>query len=84
MTGLEIAQRAKEQLSQLTDLKAETVSRLYRDEANWHVHIDMIELKRVPDSTDVLATYETILDDAGNMVSYQRTRRYLRGQVEES
>jgi hypothetical protein len=43
----------------------------------------MIELKRLPDATDVLATYEVVLDEEGNLLSYQRIRRYLRGQVTE-
>jgi hypothetical protein len=80
-TGLEIAQRAKEQLAQLTGLKPDTVSSLSRDNETWHVSVVMIELKRIPESEDVLATYEVVLDDAGNMISYRRTRRYYRGQV---
>lgn len=83
MTGPEIAQRAKEQLAQLTGLKPETVSGLSRDEEGWHVTVDLIELKRIPEATDVLASYEALLDDEGNLLSYQRTRRYYRGQVTE-
>jgi len=80
-TGVEIAQRAKEQLAKLTGLKPDTVSGLSRDEEGWHVAVEMIELKRIPEATDVLATYEALLDDGGNLVRYQRTRRYQRGQV---
>jgi len=83
MTGPEIAQQAKEQLARLTNLKPNTVSGLSRDEEGWHVTVDLIELKRIPEATDVLATYETLLDDAGNLIRYQRTRRYYRGQVTE-
>jgi hypothetical protein len=83
MTGSEIAQRAKEQLAQLTGLKPETVSALRKDEEGWHVTVDLIELKRIPEATDVLATYQVLLDDAGNMIGYQRTKRYQRGQVME-
>jgi len=83
MTGPEIAQRAKEQLAQLTGLKPDTVSGLNRDEEGWHVAVDLIELKRIPEATDVLATYEALLDDNANLIRYQRTRRYYRGQVTE-
>ncbi len=83
MTGPEIAQRAKEQLAQLTGLKPETVSALIKDEEGWHVTVDLIELKRIPEATDVLASYETLLDDQGNLLRYQRTRRYLRQEVME-
>ncbi len=83
MTGLEIAQRAKEQLAQVTGLKPETVSKLNKDEEGWHVAVDMLEMKRIPDTGDVLGTYEVLLDDAGNMIRYQRTKRIYRGQVME-
>jgi hypothetical protein len=83
ITGLKIAQRAKEQLAQLTGLKPNTVSGLSRDEEGWHVAVDLIEMKCIPDTGDVLATYKALLDDEGNLLRYQRTGRYLRGQVEE-
>lgn len=82
-TAPEIAQRAKEQLVQLTGHEADTVSSLAKEEDGWHVAVDMIELKRIPEATDVLATYETVLDDEGNLMSYQRTRRYYRGETTE-
>jgi hypothetical protein len=82
-TGPEIVQRAKEQLAQLTGLKAGTVSALSKDEEGWHVTVDVIEMKYVPDTKDVLAAYETLLDNEGNLLSYQRTRRYRRDQVTE-
>jgi len=83
MTGIEIAQRAKEQLVELTGLKADTVSGFDRQDNGWHVRVELIELKRIPEATDVLATYEGVLDDEGNLLSYQRIRRYLRQQIME-
>jgi hypothetical protein len=78
---LEIALKAKEQLIVLTGLKAGTVSGLHHDENGWHIVADMVELKRIPESADILATYEATLDDKGNLVNYQRTRRYSRGDA---
>ena len=83
MTGKEIAERAKEQLAQLTGYEAGTVSGLSKDKEGWHVSVDMIELRRVPDTTDVLAVYEALLDEEGNLLSYKRTKRYMRDQVTE-
>jgi len=82
-TGSEIAQRAKEHLAQLTGLKPDTVSALGKDDEGWHVAVELIEMRRIPDSSDMLATYEALLDDQGNLVSYRRTRRYCRGEVME-
>ncbi|HBY99585.1 MAG: gas vesicle protein [Ardenticatenaceae bacterium] len=81
ITAPEVARRAKEQLAELTGLKPDTVSSLNRDEAGWHAALEMVELRRVPDSGDVLATYEVSLDEAGNLTGYERTRRYQRGQM---
>lgn len=82
MTGKEIAERAKAQLADLTGYDIGTVSRMSRDEEGWHVSVDLIELHRVPDSTDMLAVYEALLDGEGNLLSYKRTRRYRRDQAE--
>ena len=83
MTGPEIAQQAKEQLVQLTGLKPYTVSALRKDEEGWHITVELIELKRIPEATDVLASYQTLLDDEGNLLSYRRTKRYLRQELME-
>ncbi|NTW00106.1 MAG: gas vesicle protein [Oscillochloris sp.] len=79
----EIANRAKDQLSSLTGLKPSTVSSLIHNDDGWHIVAELIELKRIPESADILATYEAVLDEKGNLVSYQRTRRYTRGQISE-
>lgn len=83
MRGTDIARLAKLELAQVTGLQPLTVSGVTKDEQGWRVSVDMIELKRLPDATDVLATYEVVLDDEGNLLNYQRIRRYLRGQVAE-
>ena len=83
VTGMQVAQYAKEQLSQLTGLPANTVSSLAKAENGWRVSVDMVELHRIPDSTDVLATYDVQLDEEGNVLSYERRRRYLRCETTE-
>ena len=80
-TGPQIVQQAKEQIKLLTGLKLDTVSGMRKDEQGWHITLEMVEMKRVPDSSDVLATYETLLNDEGTLVSYQRTRRYHRSEI---
>ena len=81
MGGSEITQLAKEQIAQLSGLDPDRVSGLSRDEDGWHVTVDMVELKRVPASTDVLGTYEALIDDQGNLMTYKRIRRYCRSDT---
>ena len=42
----------------------------------------MLELERIPNTTDVLATYDVQLDDEGTLLGYKRKRRFIRGQAE--
>ena len=83
-TGLQIAKLAKDQLTELTHMKSDTVSALFKDDQGWHVVLEMLEMKRIPESTDMLASYDTLLDEEGNMIKYHRVRRYLRAQLLES
>jgi hypothetical protein len=83
MTGIEIAQRAREQLAILTGLEADTLSGMAKEDDGWHVNVDFVELKRVPNTTDVLATYEAVLDEEGNLLSHRRVHRFYRAQVTE-
>jgi len=44
----------------------------------------VVELDRIPSSTDVLASYEVGLDGDGRLVDYARTRRYTRSRADEA
>ena len=83
MSGSEIARMAKEELTGLTGLEPDTVSGLRHDDEGWHVTVEMIELRRIPPSSDVLHSYEVLLDEDGEILSYQRIRRYTRGETME-
>ena len=79
----EIAVRAKMDLARITGLDADRVSSVKSEPDGWHVTVDLIELRRIPPATDVLAAYEAIFAPAGTLMSFERTRRYLRDQVME-
>lgn len=83
MRFLELADRAKEQLAEVTGLKPVTVSAAFKDEQGWHVSLDMLEMRRIPDSTDVLGDYEVLLDEDGNLLRFERKRTRLRGEPME-
>jgi len=51
------------------------------DEGGWIIEVEMVEDRRIPSSADILALYEVELDSSGEMLAYQRTRRYMRGQT---
>ena len=79
----DIAKHAREQLSELTGRTAESVLGVERNDDGWHVTLEVLELERVPNSTDLLGCYLVELDDDGDLTGYRRVRRYSRGQVDE-
>jgi len=79
----DVVRRAKEQIEDLNGRPVEGVLGLERQDDGWVVMLEVLELRRVPNSTDVLGSYEVTLDESGELEQYRRTRRYHRSQVEE-
>jgi hypothetical protein len=53
-----------------------------REEGGWSVLIDVVELERIPQSTNLIATYRVDVDDRGRLVSYERLRRFNLGATD--
>jgi hypothetical protein len=78
---MELATTARTQLAELTGRRPESVLGLRKDDDGWKVTVELVELSRVPNSTDLLGCYVVTLDDDGELVGYERVRRYQRGQA---
>lgn len=74
------ARKAAGEVADLTGRAPESVVSVQRNDDGWLVGVEVVEVHRIPDSTDILAIYEAQLDQTGELVSYQRKRRYPRGQ----
>ena len=79
----DIAARAVEQLENLMDRKIEAVTGLEKDGDEWTVTLEVLELERVPSTTDVIGKYEVTLDKDGEMTGLERTRRFPRAEAGE-
>jgi hypothetical protein len=79
MSGSDIAAAAARQLGDLAGKEVEGVTGLHRTEDGWRVELDVLELRRVPSTTDVLALYEVTVDSRGDLEGYTRLQRYVRG-----
>jgi hypothetical protein len=77
------AAEAARAIEALVGMKIDSVSAVNRTEAGWEVVVDVIELSRIPPSTDLIAAYHVVLDGEGNLESYSRGTRYTRGQTGE-
>ena len=53
------------------------------DAGTWRVTVEVLELARVPNTTDVIGAYEVRLDPQGSLHGYNRLRRFSRGQTRE-
>ena len=83
LSAKELADAAMDAVAELTGFEPESVSGLEWDGDAWVVNVDVLELSRIPQTTDVLATYAVELDDSGVLRSFKRTRRFNRAHVEE-
>lgn len=83
MDAREVVRRATEWLTEVIGQPPEAVIGVAPDDGGWHVTAELLELARVPDSTDVLGQYEVDLDADGQPRGYRRVRRYPRSYVGE-
>jgi Gas vesicle synthesis protein GvpO len=83
MSARDLTLAARQTVKDLTGYPPESVSGLQWDGETWLVTVDVCELERIPNTTDVLATYVVQLDDRGGLLGYRRSRRFQRGHAEE-
>lgn len=82
LRAADVMASAVEQLRQLLGRGVESVSAIQREDDGWRVEVEVVELERVPQTTDVMGGYEVQLDDSGELMGYRRVRRYVRGSTE--
>jgi hypothetical protein len=84
LTSVVVIAKARDELAALTGYRADSVSGFARTDEGYRLSVTAVELSRIPHSTDILATYEVILNDTGDIVGYERSNRYLRNQAGEN
>jgi hypothetical protein len=75
-----LVEDTKRQMTAITGLPPDTISGCDRAEDGWMLNIDMLEHKSVPRTQDLLASFEVLLDGAGQVTSWRRTGRFVRGR----
>jgi hypothetical protein len=80
----ELLDAARKQVAGVTGHDVEGVSGFHRDEENgWAVTVEVLELERVPNTMDLLASYEVTMSEDGDVVAIERRRRYHRAAVDD-
>jgi len=82
MSGSTAVSYAKAHLLDPTGQPCEAVSSLNRTRDGWRVVLEVVELERIPQTTDILASYQVELDEDGELMGYQRINRYYRNAVD--
>lgn len=83
VSAREAIDRVRSDLPELLGRPIETVLGIEPGDDGWSVTVQVVELARIPHTTDVLGAYAVTLDDEGELVGYRRTRRYHRNQADE-
>jgi hypothetical protein len=84
LSGREAIERVRSDLPELLGRPIEAVLGVERDEENgWKVTVQVVEMARIPPTTDILGSYAVRLDSDGDLVGYRRERRFHRSQADE-
>jgi hypothetical protein len=85
LSAVDLARAALTTVKELTGYKPEAATGLEwdGDSEAWCVTVEVLELARVPNTTDVIGAYEVRLDGQGTLRGYKRLRRFMRGEARE-
>lgn len=78
-----VARRAGDELADLLDREPEGIVSVERTDDGWRVGVEFVDVRRIPETADVLVEYSVDTDRSGRLVGYHRVRRYLRGRPED-
>jgi hypothetical protein len=83
LSAAELSQAALTTVQELTGYEPEAVTGLEWDGESWQLRVDVLELARIPNTTDVLGEYVVQLDERGTLRGLRRVRRFQRGHASE-
>ena len=69
----QIVKNARSELNALTGLEVSSTIEVAREDDQWRVVLEVVEKHSIPEGMDILASYETQLDEEGNMLEFRRT-----------
>ena len=78
-----IALAAAGELAAMIGQQAEGIIGIEKHDDGWRVQVEVIETRRIPDTTDILAIYEVDVEADGTVSGYRRLNRYVRGRFED-
>ncbi len=83
LTAAEAGRYGMQQIAELTGKDPDGVTGVEPTDDGWMVTVEVVEDRRIPSATDLLAAYETEIGPDGDLISYRRVRRYARGRGDD-
>jgi hypothetical protein len=71
------------QVQDLIGRPVESVTGVEKNGSEWNLTLEVLELERVPNTTDVLGRYDVTVNKDGDVTGAHRTRRYNRAEAGE-
>ena len=80
-----LIENARKELGKLTGLTVSSTTGVTKDEKGWHISIELVEKHSIPDQMDILALYEVLFDEDGNLLGFERKsmRKRMEAEVAE-
>lgn len=78
----EAAKVAQAEVAKLSSLELVGVRGLSQDDGKWHVTVELVEKKSIPDGLDLLGGYEVIIDEEGKVTGFERKTLRRRGDLD--
>ena len=83
MVPRELLEVARDQVAEVTGHDVESITGFHREQNDgWVVTVEVLEMERVPSTMDLLASYSVTLSDDGDVLGFERRRRYHRSAVD--
>jgi hypothetical protein len=79
----EVVLEAARQLQELVGRPVESIIGIEKNGKEWKLSVEVLELERVPNTTDLLGIYDVTVDKNGELTGARRTRRYPRAEARE-
>lgn len=77
-SGAALARRIRDDLGDVLGVPTERVIGMRRDGDTWQATVEVLELRRIPETMDLLAVYQVTADRRGEIESWERLGRYAR------
>ena len=74
-------QKVTKMMAEVTGLVPVEVTGVAPYSDGWRLHVELLELAKIPSSSDIIAEFEVLVGPDGTLISFQRLRSRLRGET---